>query len=312
MAIHPDARALLDGLAAGGVPPFECMTVPQAREVANAFKDLQGPTEEVSSVTDTSAPGPAGDVPVRIYRPAGAGPEPLPAVVYYHGGGWVIGTLDIVDNPMRRLANALGSVIVSVDYRLAPEHPFPAAFDDSLAALQWVSTNADYLNVDAGAIAVAGDSAGGNLAAAVALAVRGPDTPNITAQLLFYPCVEFDFNTDSYRENAEGYLLQRASMQWFYAHYFGNQGEPPTDPRACPGSAEDLSGSAPAFIAVAEYDPLRNDGERYAKRLGEAGTHTELIQYDGLLHGFFWTLGATPSGASILDDAAEFLRSAIN
>ena len=300
MPVHPEAQQLLAALEAAGLPPFEHMTVPQAREATKGFIDLQGEPEEIAT-EDRTIPGPAGEIPIRVYTPAGQGPKPV--IVYFHGGGWVIGELDTVDNPLRRIANRTGAVVVSVDYRLAPEHVYPAAFDDSYAATAWVAEHAAELGGDPERVAVSGDSAGGNLAAAVAIAARDRQGPRLAAQLLIYPVTDFDFTTESYGQNGEGYLLTKGSMQWFWAHYLGAQ-DLGKDPYACPARADDLSGLPPAFVATAEFDPLRDEGEAYAANLRIAGVDVTAKRYDGMLHGFAWTLGATPSGAALIDDLA--------
>jgi acetyl esterase len=300
MPVHPEAQQLLAALEAAGLPPFEHMTVPQAREATKGFIDLQGEPEEIAT-EDRTIPGPAGEIPIRVYTPAGEGPKPV--IVYFHGGGWVIGELDTVDNPLRRIANRTGAVVVSVDYRLAPEHVYPAAFDDSYAATAWVAEHAAELGGDPERIAVGGDSAGGNLAAAVAIAARDRQGPRLAAQLLIYPVTDFDFTTESYEQNGEGYLLTKGSMQWFWAHYLGAQ-DLGKDPYACPARADDLAGLPPAFVATAEFDPLRDEGEAYAANLRIAGVDVTAKRYDGMLHGFAWTLGATPSGAALIDDLA--------
>lgn len=302
MPVHPEAQQLLDALAAEGVPPFEEMTVPQAREATAAFEGLQGEPEDVASVQNRTVPGPEGEIPVRIYTPAGEGP--LPVVVFYHGGGWVIGNLETVDRPCRSLANAAGAVVVSVDYRLAPEHRYPAAFDDSYAATVWVAEHAAELGGDPNRLVVAGDSAGGNLAAAVALAARDRGGPAIAAQLLAYPVTNFDFSTPSYEDNKTGYLLTRGAMQWFWAHYLGAM-DLGQDPLICPARADNLAGLPPAFVATCEYDPLRDEGEAYAQRLKDAGVDVVAKRYDGMMHGFLWTLGATPSGAQLVTDLVD-------
>ncbi|NMI00963.1 alpha/beta hydrolase [Pseudonocardia acidicola] len=307
MPLLPETQQLLDALAQAGLPPFEQMTVPQAREATKGFLDLQGEPKEIA-VENRTIPGPEGEIPVRIYTPEGSGGKPV--IVYFHGGGWVIGELDTVDRPVRGIANRTGAVIVSVDYRLAPEHRYPAAFDDSYAATVWVAEHAAELGGDPARIAVAGDSAGGNLAAAVALAARDRGGPNLVAQLLIYPVTDFAFSTRSYEENGEGYLLQRGSMTWFWAHYLGAQ-DLGKDPYACPARADDLVGLPPAFVATAEFDPLRDEGEAYAERLRESGVDVTAKRYDGMVHGFAWTLGATPSGTVLLDDLAAAFRSAV-
>jgi acetyl esterase len=306
--VHPEAQTLLDALVEQGMPPIECMTVPQARQATAAFIDLQPPAEDVADVKDRAIPGPAGDIPVRIYTPSGDLPHGV--LVYFHGGGWVIGDIETVDRPCRQIANAAGVTVVSVDYRLAPEHVQPAAFDDCYAATAWVAEHAEELGVDASRLAVGGDSAGGHLAAAVSLAARDRGGPAIAFQLLIYPVVDFDWTSPSITDNGEGYLLGRATMQWFWAHYLGAT-DPADDPYAFPLRAPDLSGLPPAFVATAEFDPLRDEGEAYARRLREAGNDVTAQRYDGMIHGFLWTLGATPSGARMVDDAVAALAPAL-
>jgi acetyl esterase len=233
----------------------------------------------------------------------------LPVVVYFHGGGWVIGDLEVVDQPCRQLASAAGAIVVSVDYRLAPEHRYPAAFEDSYAATVWVGAHAAEIGGDPARLAVAGDSAGGNLAAAVALAARDRGGPELAAQLLIYPVTDFNFGTASYHDNREGYLLTKGSMQWFWAHYLGAQ-DLDKDPYACPLRADSLAGLPPAYVATSEYDPLRDEGEAYARRLEEAGVAVTAKRFDGMLHGFFWMLAAVPSAAGVLDDMVGVLRKA--
>ncbi|WP_445182281.1 alpha/beta hydrolase [Pseudonocardia sp. Cha107L01] len=307
MPVHPEAQGLLDALAEAGLPATEEMTVPNARAATAGFLALQGEPVEVASVLDRTVPGPAGEIPVRVYTPAGEGP--FPVVVYFHGGGWVIGDLEVVDQPCRQLASAAGAIVVSVDYRLAPEHRYPAAFDDSYAATVWVGAHAAEIGGDPARLAVAGDSAGGNLAAAVALAARDRGGPELAAQLLIYPVTDFNFGTASYQDNREGYLLTKGSMQWFWAHYLGAQ-DLDKDPYACPLRADSLVGLPPAYVATSEYDPLRDEGEAYARRLEEAGVAVTAKRFDGLLHGFFWMLAAVPSAAGVLDDMVGVLRKA--
>ena len=309
MPVHPEAQQLLDALAQEGLPPFEELTVPAARAAAQGFLQLQGDAVDVASVVNRSLPGPAGEIPIRVYTPRGVEAGALPAVVYFHGGGWVIGDLEVVDKPCRQLAASSGAVVVSVDYRLAPEHRYPAAFDDCYAATAWVAEHADEVGVDPARVAVAGDSAGGNLAAAVAIAARDRSGPALAAQLLIYPVTDFKFDTASYRDNAEGYLLNKASIQWFWAHYLGAQ-DLTKDPYACPARADNLVGLPPAYVATCEYDPLRDEGEAYARRLEEAGVPVTARRFDGMLHGFLWSLAVIPSGQPILDDLADVLRRA--
>ena len=309
MPLHPEAQALLDALSAEGLPPFEAMTVPQAREATGAFIDLQPPREEVDAIENRTVSGPGGEVPVRIYTPAGDGPRGV--LVYFHGGGWVIGDLETVDGPCRMLANAADVVVVSVDYRLAPEHRHPAAFEDCYAVTEWVAAHASELGADPARLAVGGDSAGGQLAAAVTLHARDHSGPAIAFQLLIYPVTDFAFTNASQIENGEGYLLQRATMQWFWAHNLGAT-DPGKDQTAFPARADSLVGLPPAFVATAEYDPLRDEGEAYAQALAAAGVEVSALRYDGMIHGFFWTLGATPSGARMVDDAVAVMRPALS
>jgi acetyl esterase len=303
--LHPEAQALLDALAEQGSPPFECMTVPQARQATAAFLDLQPPAEDVGTVSDRALPGPDGDIPVRIYVPHGRRTRGV--LVYFHGGGWVIGDIETVDRPCRSIANAADVVVVSVDYRLAPEHRQPAAFDDCYAATAWVAEHAEELDVDPARLAVGGDSAGGHLAAAVSLEARDRGGPAIAFQLLIYPVTDFAFTTPSHAENGEGYLLQRATMQWFWAHYLGAT-DPDKDQTVFPARAASFADLPPAFVATAEFDPLRDEGEAYAESLRAAGVDVTATRYDGMIHGFLWTLGATPSGARVVDDAVAALR----
>jgi acetyl esterase len=307
MPVHPEAQQLLAALDAAGMPPFEQMTVPQAREAGRGFIDLQGDPEEIATA-DRTVPGPAGDIPVRVYTPAGDGPKPV--ILYFHGGGWVIGDIEVCDNPVRRIANRTGAVAVSVDYRLAPEHVYPAAFDDCFAATAWVVEHAAELGGDPERVAVCGDSAGGNLAAAVAIAARDRQGPRLAAQLLLYPVTDFDFTTGSYRSNGDGYLLTRGAMEWFWAHYLGAQ-DVPKEPYACPARADGFADLPPAFVATCEFDPLRDEGEAYATKLRAAGNDVTAKRYDGMLHGFAWTLGATPSGATLIDDLATAFTAAL-
>ncbi|RRO16897.1 alpha/beta hydrolase [Saccharopolyspora rhizosphaerae] len=308
MPLHPEAQNVLSTMSEAGLPPFEHLTVPQARAAGAGFVHLQGEPEEIAT-EDRAVPGPAGDVPVRFYTPEGDGPKAV--IVYFHGGGWVIGDIDVCDNPVRRIANRTGAIVVSVDYRRAPEHVYPAAFDDCYAVTAWVAEHAAEFGGDPARLATCGDSAGGNLAAAVAIAARDRQSPNLVAQLLIYPVTDFHFTTDSYERNGEGYLLTKGSMQWFWAHYLGAQ-DLGKDPYACPARADDLTGLPPAFVATAEFDPLRDEGENYADALRAAGVQVTAKRYEGMLHGFAWTLGATPSGAVIIDDLASAFRSALD
>ncbi|HKS91460.1 MAG TPA: alpha/beta hydrolase [Tepidiformaceae bacterium] len=290
MPVHPQAQAVLDVMAASG---FVLQGDPQAvRDFMALAPRPEG--EPVKRVEDRVFPGPSGDVPVRIYWPDAEGPRPL--LVWYHGGGWVIGNLDGADYGCRIMTNAASAVVVSVDYRLAPEAKFPSAPEECYAALQWAVANAAELGADAGRVAVGGDSAGGNLAAVVSLMARDRKGPKVGLQLLVYPVTDYDFETQSYNDNAEGYLLTKDSMVWFWGHYVHTP-EEARHPHASPLQAEDLTGLPPALVITAEYDPLRDEGEAYAKRLTEAGVKVTAKRFDGQIHGFF----ANPA----IDDGRE-------
>lgn len=305
MSLDEQARYLLDMIASAGRPPLHTCTPEQARQSFD-FSPLAGAPEAVAQIEEVTIPGPAGGIRVRIYTPHGEGP--FPALVYCHGGGWVVGDLDTVDVPCRRLATRASCVVVSVDYRLAPEHRFPAAAEDAYAAFQWLVSHARALQVDATRIAVGGDSAGGNLAAVVALMARDRAAPQPCFQVLLYPVTDGALDTPSYRENAEGYLLTRDSMVWFWNHYVGDADR--THPYASPLRAEHHRGLPPAFVVTAEFDPLRDEGEAYARRLAEAGTPVECKRYDGTIHGFCWMPGVLDKGRQALDDTAAALTAA--
>ncbi|MFB6296440.1 MAG: alpha/beta hydrolase [Halobacteriales archaeon] len=242
-----------------------------------------------------------------MYTPEGEGP--FPVLTFYHGGGWVIGTLDTHEPICRALAGAADCVVVSVDYRLAPEHPFPAALEDCYAATRWVSDNAATLHADPDRVAVGGDSAGGNLAAAVAQACRDHGGPELVHQLLVYPVTDHAFDTDSYAENAEGYFLTRADMEWFWDHYLDSRFDG-NNPYASPLRARDLGGLPPASVVTAGFDPLRDEGIAYAKRLDAAGVAVEHHHYDGAIHGFFGMLvePEIPQARDAVETTAADLR----
>jgi acetyl esterase len=261
----------------------------------------------VAAVEDRRLAGPGGELPVRVYRPPGTGP--FPALVYLHGGGWVLGGLDTHDGTCRALARAVPCVVVSVDYRLAPEHPFPCAAEDAWAATRHVAANAAAFGAEPGRIAVGGDSAGGNLAAVVALMARDRGGPSLVHQLLVYPVIDAAMDTPSYRENAEGYFLTADAMAWFWGHYVPDPAAR-RNPYASPLRAADLAGVAPAQVLTAEFDPLRDEGETYAARLRAAGVPVTLRRFDGMIHGFFSMTGSLDQAAVAVEEAAVGLRAA--
>jgi len=307
MPLDPQARLILDNLPED-LLDVRRTTPLELRTLYAEQSQLPFPAEPVADVAEREIPGPAGPVPVRIYTPEGE--EPRPAVVFFHGGGWVIGNLDTHDGTARKLANAAGAVVVSVDYRLAPEHPYPAAAEDCYAATRWVAEHgAAELGVAPGRLAVAGDSAGGNLAAVVSLMARDRGGPALAFQLLVYPVTDPDFERASYRENAEGYLLTRDVMEWFWDQYVP-EAERRHDPYAAPLRAPDLSGLPPALVVTAEYDPLRDEGEAYARRLEEAGVRVRCRRYPGMIHGFLSFADVVDQGKEAVAEAGTALRAA--
>ncbi|MBQ1074341.1 alpha/beta hydrolase [Micromonospora sp. C31] len=304
MNAHPQVAAYRAARAAAGAPPLYAQTLAEARAAdLAAIRAGGGAVEPVHEVRDTRVPGPAGDLPVRIHRPAGEGP--LPTLVYFFGGGWTLGSVDTADGICRRLANAVPCQVVTVGYRLAPEHPFPAAVHDCHAALRWIAAHPGEYGVDPRRVAVGGDSAGGNLAAAVTLLARGHGGPRLAAQLLVYP------NTDQSAEpggdGEDPLLFNRRSVAWYRGHYLADPADA-RHPLASPLLAEDLTGLPPALVITAEHDPLRAEGERYAHRLRDAGVPTTLTRYAGMIHGFFAMPAAFDDGRRAQDQSAAFLR----
>ena len=287
MPLHPQTVSFLKMLAAWtGQPPGEGPRAQPTIEEMRRRSSGPPPAERrgLPEVRDLTVPGPGGPVPVRLYRPLPRDRGPLPALVYFHGGGWVLGNLDSVDGLCRDLAAEAASVVVSVDYRLAPEHPFPAAVDDAWAVVESVAREPGRYGVRAGAVAVAGDSAGGNLAAVTALRAREHGVP-LAHQLLVYPVTDTAMDTPSWRAYGSGYGLDAATLARFLGLY--RRDADPSDARLAPLRAPDLAGVAPATVITAEYDILRDEAEAYARRLAAASVPVELRRYDGVVHGFF-------------------------
>jgi acetyl esterase len=297
MPLDPQVEAHLASIA--DLPPVWTLPVDEARRsYIDAAPQNVGPLDEVAQIEDRELPGPEGKVPVRIYTPHDPGPGTF---VFFHGGGWVVGNLDTHDVMCLAFAARTPCRVIAVDYRLAPDHRYPAALVDAWAATAWT------LHTATGPVAVGGDSAGGNLAAVVALRARDRDFP-LVLQVLMYPVTDAAMDTHSYEEFADGYRLTRNSMQWYWGHYRGDAD--PADPELSPLRARELGGVAPAFVTTAEFDPLRDEGEAYAERLREAGVPVTLKRYDGLIHGFY-TLGAHLDATSpAYDDVAAALRAA--
>ncbi|MBE7369232.1 alpha/beta hydrolase [Ramlibacter pallidus] len=297
--LHPQAQALLRLIEDKGVPPTHTLAPPDARAFYRERRTFTQPDPpEVGAVRDLEAQSPAGPIPLRSYRPAGVSAEALlPVLVYYHGGGWVIGDLDTHDVLCRQLCNFSGCAVVAVDYRLAPEHRFPAALDDAVAAARWVRANAATLKVDAARVAVGGDSAGGNLAAAVALVAREQGDLPLSFQLLVYPATDQRRGAPSHTTNGQGYLLTRDSMDYYHDHYIADRSQD-LDWRASPLLHADHGNLPPAFVLVAGFDPLRDEGVAYAAKLSAAGTQATLVNFERQIHGFI-TMGRVIDEANV-------------
>lgn len=305
--VHPQIEAALAALAEANLPAVEDLTPAQARETFNAMSRARGGTPApIARAEDAVVPGFGGDVPVRIYWPDTKGP--LPAFIYYHGGGHVFGDLDTHDVIARNLCGGAELVVVSVDYRLAPEYKFPAAADDAWAAYAWVRENGASLGIDPSRLAVGGDSAGGNLAAVVAIMARDAGHANLLLQVLIYPVTDYALGYDSYNRFGEGYgVLTRGAMKWFYQHYL-RSGEDADDWRASPIKAPSLANLPPALIIAAQCDVLCDDGAAYAEALSAAGTKVERKEYAGMIHGFFGMTPAIDDAVRAQSDVANALR----
>ena len=285
--LHPHVKALLSLIEQSGIQPLHTLTPEAARALYKDRKNLTQPEPpEVGDVRELQASGPHGPIPLRLYRPVGtaAGTE-LPALVYFHGGGFVIGDLDTHDTLCRELSNGAGCAVISVDYRLAPEFRFPCSVDDCLAATYWVYRNAKALNLDSARLAIGGDSAGGNLAAVIAILARDAGDLPISFQLLIYPCTDSRCVTESYKTNGQGFMLTRDTMDYFIGHYLTSADEK-VEMRASPLLHPDLSKLPPAFTLTAGYDPLRDEGLQYAQRLTEAGCDSTYVCFQRQIHGF--------------------------
>lgn len=304
MPIDPQIQALLD--KGSGVPQTHTLPVDEARRLYEARIAVMAPPAEVAKVGERSIDGPGGPMTLRIYTPKGV--RPFPLMVFFHGSGFVLCSLDTHDGMCRNLAAGIGCVVVSVDYRLAPEHKFPAGPDDCLAATRWAAAHAAELGADSSRIMLAGDSAGGNMAAVTALRVRDEGGPALVGQMLLYPVTDYHTpGTPSYAENAEGYGLTRDTMQWFWAHYLGDAAQA-SHPHASPLRAPDVSRLPAAYIVSAEYDPLRDEAERYGDRLRAAGVPVEITRRPGMNHGFLFWVGRVGGADSAMAEACAWGR----
>lgn len=302
MALDPVVAEMLKQMAEAEAPALNEMSPEDGRAMYRLMSDTM-PQVEINNVSDRNIPVSGGEIAVRIYRHLED--KQQPCLVYYHGGGWVIGDLETHDSVCRQLARQTDYTIVSVDYRLAPEHPFPVPLNDCYEALVWVQANATDLGIDIDRIAVGGDSAGGNLSTCVCLKAIEESGPALMHQLLIYPVTDTNFETSSYKENRDGYMLTLDSMKWFWDHYLPTDKNALNDPLAVPMRASDLSKLPPATVITAEFDPLRDEGEAYGKKMNDAGVLTKSQRFDGMIHGFF---GMT----HILEGSREAMRFAVS
>jgi acetyl esterase len=285
--LHPDAARVCEIIVAADRPPLESLPPPDAREAYLAARRVFQPeSEDVAEVVALEAAGPAGAIPLRLYRGQGAGTDrPQPGLVFFHGGGWVIGDLESHDQVCRAIANRARCIVVAVHYRLAPEHKFPAAVDDAIAATRWIATNGTSLGIDASRLAVGGDSAGGNLAAVVALDARDRGGPPLTLQLLIYPATDMGLDRPSHLRHADQLPLRRTTMQWFVGHYL-RDAKDKDDWRASPLRAASFANLPPALVVTAAFDPLGDEGEAYVQALAEAEVQVVHERFGGQIHGF--------------------------
>jgi acetyl esterase len=306
MPLHPQVKKVLEQMAAAG-PPLHHLSPVEARKAIEVMRATAGEPERVAKVENRTFRGPAGNLPVRIYTPDGRGP--FPVLVYFHGGGWVVGSIETVDASCRSLANLAGCIVVSADYRLAPEHKFPAAVDDGYAAIRWAALHTASFHGDPGRMAVGGESAGANLAAVAALMAQERGSTPLVLQLLMYPVLDYSFDRSSHKENGEGYFLTTEMMLWFWRQYLNSDADGESH-LASPIRARFLRGVAPAAIFTAEFDPLRDEGAAYAAKLREAGVPVTYKCCEGLIHGFMGMAKVVEPAKKAMEDAAATLRSA--
>jgi acetyl esterase len=305
MPLDPQVKLLLDQIAAAPGPKLHTLAPADARRLtANMFRVPPERAEKVFKVEDRQIPGPAGSIPIRVYTPEGIGP--FPVLVFFHGGGWVICGLESHDGPCRALTNKVGCVTVSIDYRLAPEHKFPAGVEDCFAATKWVAEHAGELNVDATRLAVGGDSAGGNLSAVIAQLARDAGGPKIALQLLIYPATEAELDTYSHKTFTD-YFLTKEDINWFWGHYLRSPADR-QNRRVAPALAKSLVGLPPALIITAEFDPLRDEGEAYGEKLRAHGVPVSVTRYEGMIHGFFSMYEVLDKGKQAIEESAAALR----
>jgi acetyl esterase len=304
MPLDPQVKSVLDQMAS--LPRLEELSVANAREQVERRVAMNLATLPIASVLNRTIQGPGGDLGLRVYTPNGSGPFPL--MVFFHGSGFVLCSLDTHDGMCRNLCNVAGCVVVSVDYRLAPEHKFPAGPEDCYSATKWAAEHAHELNADPQRVVIAGDSAGGTMVAVTALMIRDSGGPALRGQLMIYPVTDhFNSGHPSYTENAEGYGLTSAGMRWFWGHYLNSESEA-DNPLVSPLRISDLRNLPAALIITAEYDVLRDEGERYGERLVQAGVPTSVSRYEGMNHGFFSMYGIVDKAKRALEESANWLK----
>mgnify|MGYP001384153438 CR=1 FL=1 len=304
MPLHPQAQKVLEALVKG-VPPLSTLTAVELRETMKRLRGQPKPIAPVYRVEERRIPADGEEIVVRIYTPDAA--PPLPALMYFHGGGWCTGDLDSVDNVCRLICNGVPSIVVSVDYRLAPEHRFPTAVDDAYAALRWMDAASEALGADPTRISVGGDSAGATLAAVAAVRARDRGGPRVASQVLVYPVVNFDYETESFRRNGKDYFLTVERMEFFRKHYLRSEADA-EHPEAAPLYTKDFRNLPPALLVAAEYDPLTDGVRMYAEKLRQAGNRVETVEYSGMIHGFFTMPHAMDAAAEAIGAVCRFLR----
>ena len=305
MPLHPQLKRILEETASLGLPDYQDLSPAAARKQMLDLTPPVNPLLTVKRVENLMIPGPKGEIPIRLYYPSGD--PPFAVLVYFHGGGWVMGDLDTHHGVCHALAKQSSCLVVSVDYRLAPEHRYPAAVEDAYAATSWVAQHTDAIQANPDRLAVGGDSAGGHLAAVVALMARDRNGPRIDLQALIYPITDFNFSTPSYIENKEGYMLTSDLMKWFWNHFIEDEGQA-NDPYVSPLRAKNFSDLPQALIITAEYDPLRDEGQAYGKKLQEAGVNVTLSRYPGMIHGFIRMTARLDKAKEALDEIAGKLK----
>ncbi len=312
MPLDPIIKAFLDQAAAQPTPKMWDVPAEVTRAVFVATLQLVGPKDvPIGKIENLLMPGPGGEIALRAYTPVAAGSDALPTLIFFHGGGFVIGDLDSYDGICRILANESGARVIAVDYRRAPENKYPAALDDAVAALNWIEANASKLGVDANRLAVGGDSAGGALAAALAQIAREKGKPKFVFQLLMFPVTQIGGDTISLREFAEGYFLERAMLDWFFDQYLPADADK-TDPRISPLLAKDFAGLPPAYIMLGGYDPLHDEGEQYAEKLRDAGVTVTVADYPDMVHDFIYFESMLPQAHEALVAAANAVKAAFS